>query len=305
MKKYNLLQEQILQLKKEKNAVIVAHTYQTKEIQEIADLVGDSLQLSQFCASDSSQLIVFCGVHFMAESAKILSPLKTVLLPDIHAGCPMADMAKASDLVKFKKLYPEAKVVCYINSTAEVKAVSDICCTSSNAVDIVKSLNAKQVIFVPDQNLGNYVSTFVSETEFILWEGYCHVHHLLQAADIFDMKEAYPNALVAMHPECRKETLEFADFIGSTKGIIDYVLGQEHDEFIIATEQGIIDRINILDPTKKLYLASECLLCRNMKKITLEKVKEALENNQYKIELEENIMNQARGSLVRMLEVSK
>ncbi len=305
MKKYNLLQKQILQLKKEKNAVIVAHTYQTKEVQEIADLVGDSLQLSQFCASDTSQLIVFCGVHFMAESAKILSPQKTVLLPDIHAGCPMADMAKADDLVKLKERYPDAKVVCYINSTAEVKAVSDICCTSSNAVNIVKSLNAKQVIFVPDQNLGRYVSTFVPETQFILWEGYCRVHHRLQSVDLFDMKEAHPNALVAMHPECREETLEFADFIGSTKAIIDYVLEQDNNEFIIATEQGIIDRINILNPSKKLYLASECLLCKNMKKITLKKVKEALEENQYKIELEENIMNQARGCLQRMLEVPK
>ncbi|MCK5811876.1 MAG: quinolinate synthase NadA [Clostridiales bacterium] len=305
MKKYNLLQEQILQLKKEKNAVIVAHTYQSKEIQEIADLVGDSLQLSQFCANDSSQLIVFCGVHFMAESAKILSPLKTVLLPDIHAGCPMADMVTASDLIEFKKDYPEAKVVCYINSTAKVKAISDICCTSSNAVDIVKSLKAKQVIFVPDQNLGRYVSTFVRETEFIMWNGFCSVHNNLKASDILKLKETYPSALVAMHPECQEEPIKLADFVGSTKAIIDYVLEQEHDEFIIATEQGIIDRINMLDPSKKLHLAGKCLLCKNMKKITLEKVKAALEENIYKVEMDENIMNQARGSLVRMLEASR
>jgi len=297
------LQEQILKLKKEKKAVIVAHTYQTRQVQEIADLVGDSLQLSKFCAKDSANLIVFCGVHFMAESAKILSPEKTVLIPEIKAGCPMANMAKATDLVEFKKKYPKAKVVCYINSTAEVKAVSDICCTSSNAIDIVKSLDAKQIIFVPDQNLGAYVAKFVPEKEIILWNGYCNVHHDLKKEDVLKAKKLHPKALVVMHPECQMETLESADFIGSTKAIIDFVLNSDNEEFIIATEKGIIDRINILNPNKKVYLASSGLLCYNMKKITLEKILETLKHDQYIIELDKNIMDKARGSLERMLEV--
>jgi len=297
------LKEKILKLKKEKNAVIVAHTYQPREIQEIADLVGDSLQLSKFCASDKGQLIVFCGVHFMAESAKLLSPSKKVLLPEINAGCPMADMANAKDLIEMKKQYPDAKVVCYINSTAAVKAESDICCTSSNAINIVKSLNTKQVLFVPDQNLGAYVAQFVPETEIILWKGYCNVHHRVQKQNVINLKNKYPNAKVAMHPECRKEVLEEADFIGSTKAIIDYVLENDEEQFIIGTEQGIIDRINILNPDKKLYLADQCLLCKNMKKTNLEKVYLALEKEQYEIELDKQIMEKASVCLKRMLEV--
>jgi len=193
--------------------------------------------------------------------------------------------------------------VCYINSTAEVKAVSDICCTSSNAIDIVKSLDAKQIIFVPDQNLGAYVAKFVPEKEIILWSGYCNVHHDLKKEDVLESKKLHPKALVAMHPECQMETLESADFIGSTKGIIDFVLNSDNEEFIIATEKGIIDRINILNPNKKVYLASSKLLCYNMKKITLEKILETLKHTQYVIELDKNIMDKARGSLERMLEV--
>ena len=295
--------ENILKLKKEKKAVIVAHTYQPREVQEIADLVGDSLQLSKFCAKDESKLIVFCGVHFMAESAKILSPLKKVLLPDINAGCPMADMANVKDLIEMKKKYPNAKVVCYINSTAAIKAESDICCTSSNAVAIVKSLNTKQVLFVPDQNLGAYVAKFIPDTEMILWEGYCRVHHKVKEQSIINIKQLHPNAKVAMHPECREEALQYADFIGSTKAIIDFVLNSNSDEFIIATEQGVIDRINILNPNKILYLADQCLLCRNMKKTNLEKVYWALEKEQYEIDVDEEVMNKARICLERMLEV--
>ncbi|MBN2852394.1 MAG: quinolinate synthase NadA [Clostridia bacterium] len=305
MENIDILKEKIIKLKNEKQAVIVAHTYQPREVQEIADLVGDSFQLSKFCATDSRKLIVFCGVHFMAESAKILSPEKKVLLPEISAGCPMADMANGKDLIAMKEKYPEAKVVCYINSTAEVKAVSDICCTSSNAVAIVKSLKAKQVIFVPDQNLGAYVSKFVPETEFILWNGYCRVHHQLDSQDVFNRKQEHPEAVVVMHPECRAETLEFADFVGSTKAIIDYVLNSDEEEFIIATETGVIDRINMLDPSKKLYLANERLLCRNMKKTNLEKVLLSLEKEQYEIDLDTEIMDKARGCLERMLEAVK
>jgi quinolinate synthase len=302
MNNLNEIQKEIIRRKEEKGAVVVAHTYQPREVQEIADLVGDSLQLSKYCATESTELIVFCGVHFMAESAKILSPENTVLLPEINAGCPMADMVDADDLIEFKKQYPEAKVVCYINSTAAVKAVSDICCTSSNAVDIVKSLDAKQIIFVPDQNLGSYVSKFVPEKDIILWEGYCRVHHRLQASEVYEVKEQHPEAKVAMHPECRPETLDSADFIGSTKAIIDYVLSTNYESYIIATEMGVIDRINILDPSKKLYIASEGLLCRNMKKTNIEKVLLSLQKEQYKIELEKDVMDKARGCLERMLE---
>lgn len=239
----------------------------------------------------------------MAESAKILSPLKKVLLPDINAGCPMADMANVKDLIEMKKKYPNAKVVCYINSTAAIKAESDICCTSSNAVAIVKSLNTKQVLFVPDQNLGAYVAKFIPDTEMILWEGYCRVHHKVKEQSIINIKQLHPNAKVAMHPECREEALQYADFIGSTKAIIDFVLNSNSDEFIIATEQGVIDRINILNPNKILYLADQCLLCRNMKKTNLEKVYWALEKEQYEIDVDEEVMNKARICLERMLEV--
>ncbi|MBN2883532.1 MAG: quinolinate synthase NadA [Clostridia bacterium] len=296
--------QRIEKLKKEKNAVIVAHSYQPMEIQEIADVVGDSLELSKYCAADSAQTIVFCGVLFMAESAKILSPGKKVLLPEIDAGCPMADMVNAKSLRELKKKHPDATVVCYINSSAEVKAESDICCTSSNAVNIVKAVENNRIIFVPDKNLGSYVASMVPEKEIILWEGFCPVHDLLTAETIVKMKEAYPKAKVVAHPECLGEVLAKADYIGSTKKIIEYVLESSDSEFIIATEKGVVDRLQKMTVGKKIHLADTRMVCRNMKKNTIDKVINALENDIYEIHLDKDIIEAAAGCLNRMMELS-
>ena len=293
--------QNIEKLKREKNAVIVAHTYQPIEIQKIADIVGDSFQLSKFCAANDYETIIFCGVMFMAESAKILSPDKKVVLPEIEAGCPMADMVTATGLRNLKDRHPDAAVVCYINSTAAVKAESDICCTSSNAVDIVKSLDNEKIIFVPDRNLGAYVASKIPEKEFILWEGFCPVHERLSIESVLQMKREHPKALVAAHPECTTDVLAHADFIGSTKGIIEYVVNSSEDQFIIATEKGVIDRLSILAPKKKTYLAQSDMICKNMKKTTLKKVLTALEEDKYEICMEKDIMDKARGCLERMV----
>jgi quinolinate synthase len=239
----NELKKEILELKKKRNAVIVAHNYQVDDVQEIADVVGDSFALSKFCASDNANVIVFCGVHFMAESAKILSPGKTVLIPEIDAGCPMADNVSAEPLREMKSRYPGAAVVCYINSTAEVKAESDVCCTSSNAINIVKKIDNKDIIFVPDKNLGNYVSKQVPEKNIILWNGFCITHHKINLNEVKKIKEAYPDAMMLVHPECQPEVVEFADFAGSTKQIIDYATESKHDKFIIGTEMGVMYKL--------------------------------------------------------------
>ncbi len=295
------LVKNIEKLKKEKNAVIVAHTYQPIEIQKIADVVGDSFQLSKFCAANDYETIIFCGVMFMAESAKILSPYKKVILPEIDAGCPMADMVDAKGLRALKEKHPGASVVCYINSSAAVKAESDICCTSSNAVDIVKSTEGDKIIFVPDKNLGAYVASKVPEKEFILWQGYCPVHDRLTAESVLEMKKKHPEALVAAHPECTGDVLALADFIGSTKAILEYVIGNSRKEFIIATEKGVIDRLRLLAPDKKTFLAQANMVCRNMKKNTLEKVFTALNEDKYVIEMDEGVMDRARGCLEKMV----
>ncbi len=295
------LVQKIEKLKNEKKAVIVAHTYQPIEIQKIADIVGDSFQLSKFCAANDYKTIIFCGVMFMAESAKILSPKKKVILPEIEAGCPMADMVNATGLRNLKDRHPDAAVVCYINSTAAVKAESDICCTSSNAVDIVKSLDNDKIIFVPDRNLGAYVASKIPEKEFILWEGFCPVHERLSTESVLQMKKEHPNALVAAHPECTSDVLAHADFIGSTKGIIEYIVNSNEDQFIIATEKGVIDRLSILAPEKKTYLAHSDMICKDMKKTTLEKVLIALEEDKYEICMDIDIMDKARGCLERMV----
>lgn len=296
------IEEKIKKLKEEKNAVIVAHTYQTLDVQKIADMTGDSFQLSKYCARVDSGIIVFCGVLFMAESAKILSPGKTVLLPDRNAGCPMADMVTAEELRKMKKKHPEAGVICYVNSTAEVKAESDICCTSSNAVQIARSLDNDKIIFVPDKNLGHYVASQVPEKEFILWDGYCPVHDRLTEEEVEKMKEKHPNALLAAHPECPEKVLSHADYIGSTKGILEYVRGSSEKEFIIATEKGVVDKLTEEFPDKEIHLAYSRMVCVNMKKTTLEKVLNALENEEYKVELDSEVMDKARLSLERMIE---
>src|SRR3989338_5650164 len=265
------LKKTIARLKKKRNAVIIVHNYQRDEIQEIADISGDSLALSQAAVRTDADVIVFCGVHFMAESASILNPDKMVLLPVKEAGCPMADMITPEKLRAKRKEYPEAAVVCYVNSSAEVKAESDIACTSSNAVEIVRSLKEKQIIFVPDKNLGRYIQDQVPEKEIILWEGFCPTHIRVQEEDIMRSKNLCPNAEMIAHPECNPEVLALADHICSTGGMFKYVKQSNSREFIIATESGMLYKLQKENPDKKFYLPTPRLVCANMKLITLDR----------------------------------
>jgi quinolinate synthase len=299
----NELVREIQKLKQERNAVIVAHNYQTDDVQEIADLVGDSFALSKYCANSTSKVIVFCGVHFMAESAKILAPDKTVLLPESDAGCPMADMVTAEALREEKKRHPGAVVICYINSSAEVKAESDICCTSSNAVAVVKSIKEKDVIFVPDRNLGSYVSKFVPEKNIILWNGFCVTHHKMKLDEVKKIKEIHQDALLLVHPECQPNIVELADFVGSTKQIIDFAGQSKNMKFIIGTEMGVLYKLKKNNPEKVFYLMSNGLVCANMKKTSLKSVFNSLNEMKNNIEIDEDIRLQAKKSLDRMLEI--
>ncbi|QXM07066.1 quinolinate synthase NadA [Crassaminicella indica] len=303
MNEKDMIQE-IQNLKKEKNAVILAHNYQIPEVQDIADIVGDSLKLSQEASKTDAEVIVFAGVHFMAESAKILSPDKRVLLPVYDAGCPMADMVDAKALRMFKDKYPDIPIVCYVNSSAEVKAESDICCTSSNALKIVKSIKADKVLFVPDQNLGSYIKEQVPEKEIILWEGYCITHHRVSGTEVEAAKKNHPDALILVHPECNEEVVKLADFVGSTAQIIDFAKRTEHESFIIGTEMGVLHQLRKDNPDKKFYLISPALTCYNMKKTSLEDIYNALKHDQYEINVEEEISKRALVSLERMLKIS-
>ena len=295
--------QEIEVLKKQRGAVILAHYYQRPEVQDIADYVGDSYALSKLAKELPQQVIVFCGVHFMAESAKIISPEKTVLLPDLNAGCPMAEMVGEEDVIALKKAHPNAAVVCYVNSTAKVKALSDICCTSSNAIRVVNSLPQEDIIFIPDQNLGHYVAQKVPEKNIILFDGYCITHHRIKADDVIKAREALPDAVFAVHPECKPEIVEMADFVGSTSEIIDFVSNSPKEKFIIGTEMGVLHPIQKRNPNKRLYLLSQGLVCPNMKKITLENVKNALLNNEYEMKLDDETIKKARNSLDKMLMV--
>lgn len=297
------LQAEILRLKAGRDAIIVAHNYQRDEVQDIADLVGDSFALARYCAGSPASTIVFCGVHFMAESAKILSPEKTVLLPERDAGCPMADMADADALRAWKKNHPGAAVVCYINSSAAVKAESDICCTSSNAIAVVRSLAEQDILFVPDQNLGQYVARQVPEKTIHLWDGYCITHHRVQASDVAAARQAHPDALLLAHPETRPEIWQQADFVGSTKQIIDYAAQSPATKFLIGTEMGVFWKLRQNNPDKLFYLLAPGLVCPNMKKTTLSSVRDALLKNQYQIETTPEVSIGARAALVRMLAV--
>lgn len=297
--------ERIKELKRQKNAIILAHSYQNIEIDEVADFVGDSLYLSQKAKETNADIIVFAGVYFMAQTAKIISPEKKVLLPNINAGCLMADMINHRQVVDFKKLYPFLPVVCYINSTAEVKAECDICCTSSNAVEIVRSLNAPKVLFIPDANLGKYVETQLSGVEVIAYNGNCPVHHEVTAENIASMRKLYPNAKILIHPECKPEISAMGDFVGSTSGIIDYVKNSNEEQFVIVTEKGVADRLKRDYPNKKFFLISERMLCESMKLTTLEEILHSLENETHEITLDENIRSLASGCIERMLKVSR
>lgn len=300
MDKQTMIQE-INRMKQEMNAVIVAHSYQIGEVQDIADVVGDSFALSRACADTDKDVIVFCGVHFMAESAKILSPEKTVLLPEIHAGCPMADMVTAEALRARKAELPGVPVVCYINSSAEVKAECDVCCTSSNALNVIRAIPETDILFVPDRNLGTYVAQQVPEKNIILWDGYCITHHRIRRDEVLKMKQLHPEAKLLVHPECQPEITELADFIGSTKQIIDFAKASPDQAFIIGTEMGILHQLKNDSPEKTFWLMSPGLVCPNMKKTSLESVYLALKENRYVIELDEEIRQKAKRSLDRML----
>ena len=298
------IMDDIRKLKQEKNAVILAHLYQRPEIQDVADYVGDSLGLAQHAATTTADVIVFCGVHFMAESAKILSPEKIVLLPEIAAGCPLANMITAESLRAKKAQHPGAIVVTYVNSSAEVKAESDIICTSANAEKVINSLpKDNEIIFTPDQNLGDFIAKKTGRP-LILWEGYCITHHRLTEDDIINARNEHPSAKVLAHPECPPEVVALADGVFSTTGIINYVINDTCQEFIIATECGIMHQLAQKAPNKKCYLVStEKLICANMKATTIGKVKDALETLQPQIEVDPEISEKALLSLDRMLKI--
>ena len=303
MVKDELIQE-IKRLKAEKNALILAHNYQNIEIQDLADYRGDSLQLSILAKEVKAPLIVFCGVKFMAETAAILNPESTVLLPVIDAGCPMADMITLNQLKAFKQNYPGSPVVCYVNSSVEVKAASDVCCTSSNAVKILKSFSTeKPILFVPDRNLGSWAAQ-QSGKKVITWDGYCVVHQYgFSEEDVLTVKSKYPDYKFLVHPECDPQIIKYADLVVSTGGMVDWV--KNNDKAIIATEIGLTEYLQHIYPEKSLIPLSPKAICKNMKKTTLENVYNALKDNQYVISVEPNTAQKARKAINRMLELSR
>ena len=300
----SVLQKEIRQLLKEKNAVLLAHYYQRAEIQEIADILGDSLALSMEAARTDAEVLVFAGVHFMAESASILSPDKTVLLPKPDAGCPLADMITPEKLLTARKNHPHAAVVTYINSSAAIKAMSDICCTSANAVKIVNSLrDAKEILMVPDGNLACYVAG-LTDKKIIPWDGYCPVHHHLTAEDVIKRKEKYPPATFAAHPACRPEVLALADYVGSTTGIIRYAGQEGFKEMLVGTEQGVFYQLKKQNPGKTFIPISDQMICADMKKITLKDILAAITGMKTVVKVPEEVRISAKKALDRMLAIS-
>ena len=299
----NEIQERILALKEEKKALILAHYYQTIDIHEIADHVCDSFEMARRAFDAQEELLIICGVRFMAESAKIFNPKKTVLLPSPGAGCPMADTITPDDVIKLRSQYPDAAVVCYVNSSSAVKAVCDICCTSSSAEKIVRALQEKQIIFVPDRNLGSFIASKVPEKEIILFDGCCPIHDCITENDVIIAKNAYPGAKFFVHPECRNEVLRQADYIGSTAGIIKEALESPSAEFVIGTEIGVVERLASLAPEKKFHPLRSGFLCADMKKTRLSDVLYSLENIEFKVKLGKEEIKAARKSLERMIEM--
>ena len=299
MDKSALLAE-IGRLKAGRRAVILAHNYQVAEVQDAADFVGDSLELSQKAAVTEAEVIVFCGVHFMAETAAILSPRKTVLLPESAAGCPMADMIGADELRQWKARYPGRKVVCYVNTSAEVKAESDVCCTSSNVLRVVESIPDQEILMVPDKNLADFAARRTTKT-IIPWDGYCYVHNNIQAADVERSRALHPGAEVWAHPECRPEVIDLADKALSTGQMIREARLTPRTEILLATERGIIHRLKKENPDKDFYPVKEAALCLNMKKTTLPKVLLALEKNQSVVTVPPDVARRARGAIEKMI----
>ena len=299
--KKNLVEE-ILAWKKKRKAIILAHVYQPAEIQDIADFIGDSLFLSQQAAQTDAKVIVFCGVYFMAETAAILSPEKIILLPEIKAGCPLADMAPSEKVKEKLKESPEAVIISYVNSFAAVKALSDYCCTSANAVQVVQAIsNKKDILFIPDQNLANFTAQR-TKRKIIPWAGFCPVHNLLTKEEVIKAKKLHPQALLLVHPECRPEVCNLADYIGSTKGIINFVSNNSAKEYIIGTEIGIFHPLKKSNPDKEFFAASEKMICRDMKLINLEKVLRSLQILEPQITVPEDIRKKSLKALNRMLE---
>ena len=297
--------EEIKELKKKKNAVILAHCYQPVEVDEVADFVGDSFYLSRMAANTDADIIVFAGVHFMAQSAKLLNPTKKVLLPNPKSGCFMADMVNVEQLREFKAIYPNIPAVCYINSTAEVKAECDICCTSSNALNIVKSLHSKEVLFLPDTYLGKWVESKLNGVKVITYPGFCPTHLRIRPEDIENARVKYPNAKILAHPECHYEVSKLADFVGSTKDIMEYTKNSNEKEFVIATEKGVVDRLQrdskLYGWEKEFYLIKDDIVCKNMKWNSLEDIKHSLINEEFEINVEKNVFDKAKNCIESML----
>ena len=297
------IEEQIQELKEQRGAVILAHNYQIDEVQAIADFTGDSLELSRKAANLTEEVVVFCGVHFMAETAAILSPEKTILIPDPNAGCPMADMVTAQNVRDLKAAHPGAKVVCYVNSSAEVKAESDICCTSSNAVKVCESLGDVKIIFVPDRNLGAFVAEKLGR-EFVLYNGFCPTHERIRDVDVQAMKEKHPEAVVMAHPECSRPVRDLADELLSTGQMCHFAQASDCKEFIIATELGINYRLRTENPHKRFYPVNpDRAVCPNMKKITLEKILWSLQDMKERVTVPEEVAAGAKGSIEQMLAI--
>lgn len=297
----NDIVKKIIELRQQKDAVILAHNYQISAIQDIADFVGDSLELARKASEVSSKIIAFCGVRFMAETAKILNPDRKVLLPAYDAGCPLADMAKIEDVLEMKKRYPDAYVVSYVNTSAEVKSVTDVCCTSANAARVVENVPSKTVIFLPDKNLGYYVQKQISGKKLVLWNGYCFVHRMFTIDDLKKAREKYPEAEVLVHPECNPEVQDNADFVLSTSGMLKRASQSKSKRFIIGTEEGLIHRLKKENPGKEFFSLGAARICSDMKKTTLEKLKNCLEKETNEIILSDEIIKKARKSLEAMI----
>ena len=292
---------EIKKLKNEKDAVLLVHNYQRKEIQELADILGDSLDLSKKATQVPNQTIVFCGVRFMAETAKLLSPQKTVLLPRLNATCPMAAMANVESLKTLKATHPEAMVITYINSTTEIKAMSDVCCTSANAVKVVQNVEASEIIFTPDKHLASWVQRFTDKT-IIPWDGYCYVHDQFTVDEIEKARVAHPDAIIMVHPECSAEVVDLADEVLSTSGMVKLARKSQTKSFVVGTEEGLIYRLRKENSNKSFFTLGTAKMCRGMKTIRVEDIHQALSKNQHQIHLDINLMDQARLVLERMLD---
>lgn len=295
------IRKRIETLKRQKNAVLLVHNYQIEAVQLIADYLGDSLDLSRTAAGVEHDMIVFAGVKFMAETAKVLAPEKTVLLPRFDAGCPMADMITLDELLELKAEHPDARVVTYVNSSVEIKAESDVCCTSANAVQVVRNVEAPEIIFIPDQNLGGYVQSQVPEKKIILYEGYCYVHDRVKPREIDEMKTRYPDAKVIVHPEVRMAVVELADEVLSTSQMLKFVARSSARRFIVATEQGLLERMKREHPDKEFYPALKPKICSNMKRTSLQDVYDSLNEEKYEILIEESVSKRAHSALDKML----